>query len=1672
MNSLNAGGAAAQAGINYQNRVAAWLAVRILAERDATPLWGLSAASTLEFLRCETEQPVDDVMVGTSDGGHAFIQVKRSLNVESAIESRLGSAVTQFVRQLVAYRNPNEGSRSWERPLEAQRDRLVLVTSSRSPASVRDALPSLLSRASVLDLDQPIEGCATTVEERRVLDTLLTLFRGSWERALGTEPPDRDLRQMFRLLRVQVLDLENDGAAEREAKYLLRHSAVRNAIQADNAWSTLLEVCSGYATSRSGADRSQLQKVLATHDIQLNIPRSYRDDVARLREYSAYTLRSVADLSVLHIGNRTVKIDRPSAQIMRDEVESASLLVVGDPGAGKSGVLHDLVETLQADNRDVIFFAVDRTEARSLGGLRDELGLTHEIDEVLRNWPDERPAFLVIDALDAARNDQSAQTLRNLLTDTLRQSGRWRVVASIRKFDLQYDSRLKKLFEGRPVSNDHSDSDFWNTRHLNIRVLSPEELTDACRQSPELLGPLVASIIEGGHNDLLALLRNPFNLRLVGDLLGSGIQIDTLTPIRTQLELLDRYWQERVILSRSQSQGDAREVVLRCATETMVATRSLRADRATLASDASAGTALRDLQSSHVLADWRPSPEAEPNRYVITFAHHILFDYAVARLLLRGTGDALVRRFEADEELAVAIRPSLTLHFQHEWESDIDRHSFWSLVFRFMRSVGIPEIGKLIGPAAASELIKGTQDFQPLIEHLENPDASLRNEGEQALRHLTRTILVTQGNPLRPLVGELAPPWCELLDQSTRRIEETGYTIRSLLMRLCDLSDGLTGDQKAALGRVARQLLDYAWAKEGPPDQYLIVHAIQAVCCTFESDFTASSAILHRSIDPTHLTNYAYIELPWLAQEVERLVQHDPELVEGLYSAAFSHEEESRELMEIGGSRILPLTETRSQAYTGATWLLAANYRKFLEKAPLPATRALIAAVDTYVAKRHRGDERAEVPERFDFDGQEAMITTDYSDIWDSGAAYRDDPPLRMLDTFDEYLRALSSDESTAAECAALLELIVQRNRYAVIWKRLLDCGAEAPNTLGLQIRFLGWAMPVLTGYDTTSAVGDYLHKVFALVETQSRERIERAILSISAAATDADQLEALRQKRNRLLWCLPSDALVTAEAIEVFQELQAQGGGPPNERLGPGTYWGGQVTDEDLLARQGVPVEAEPNRRIQELIRPIQTFVADHLNAKPRADDIAELTPKMQSLFEALTRAEENGVHPKQRENGEDYLIEACEKIAGSDELVKSSDELRAFTRQILLNGSTNPKPEYRPENDPYFDEHPSWGIPSPRVDAAGGLIWLAREPEFADPELLGTIERLSHDELPAVRFQIASRLNSIYYTAPDLMWQIIEQMCRKEQSRGVLEGLLNVPLSLLAGPHADRTAYLTQIIFERVRQGNGAAKIRSLCTEHFCALYVWRDHGLAREMVFRIANDPLSFPDEAHKITFELRRPLTVGFVDPCNADEDAVRRRAFDLMGAILHSTTEPLSEFQTRNSNTATWTSDDHEQAKILVRLTNSIAQELFFASGAFDKEMGGSDTSRPPLGDSEKSRFFQEASPLLDALADIGVASIAHNLVKTLEYLLEYDPAQVFLKIARAVRASKAGQYQYESLAVDVIVRIVKRFLAAYQYLLRERQDCRHALIEILDIFVAAGWPAALELTYRLEEIYR
>ena len=101
----------------------------------------------------------------------------------------------------------------------------------------------------------------------------------------------------------------------------------------------------------------------------------------------------------------------------------------------------------------------------------------------------------------------------------------------------------------------------------------------------------------------------PFNLRLLAELLGSGVTADDLTPLRTQLDLLEKYWQWRVI--GSDRHGNEREDILRNACEKMVDARALRLDRAAL-TQTSASPQLDELLSNQVLVEWQSSPMRHP----------------------------------------------------------------------------------------------------------------------------------------------------------------------------------------------------------------------------------------------------------------------------------------------------------------------------------------------------------------------------------------------------------------------------------------------------------------------------------------------------------------------------------------------------------------------------------------------------------------------------------------------------------------------------------------------------------------------------------------------------------------------------------------------------------------------------------------------------------------------------------------------------------------------------------------------------------------------------------------------------------------------------------------------------------------------------------------------------
>jgi hypothetical protein len=288
------GGAATTGGIDYQARVGAWASVLILANSQSAP-WQLPARTRLESFVCEADRPVDDIVVRTSTGGFVFIQAKRRTDPERGMNSSLGSAISQFVRQFLAGRGRPDDPAV---PLDPERDRIVLATGADTPEAIRIHLQRMVARTAHLD---PRTDFRENTSQRQ--QAAFALFsehaERAWRELAGRTPEADEFRQFLRLLQIHWLTVDVGGTDEQFAKFMLG-SVLHEPDQAKAAWDVLIERVTTLMSSRgSGIDRTGIVDALAGAGIATGEKASERRiSGARIHEVSrnqfAAQLRSVA----------------------------------------------------------------------------------------------------------------------------------------------------------------------------------------------------------------------------------------------------------------------------------------------------------------------------------------------------------------------------------------------------------------------------------------------------------------------------------------------------------------------------------------------------------------------------------------------------------------------------------------------------------------------------------------------------------------------------------------------------------------------------------------------------------------------------------------------------------------------------------------------------------------------------------------------------------------------------------------------------------------------------------------------------------------------------------------------------------------------------------------------------------------------------------------------------------------------------------------------------------------------------------------------------------------------------------------------------------------------------------------------------------------------------------
>lgn len=234
----NSGGAAANSGIDFQQRIAALVMAHVIADvKDFTSV-NLGDVLDVREIRFETNDCIDDLVI-VSDQGRTYVQAKHSLSLSEKTDSEYSSVLKQFIAQHLA--------------CSADSDSYVIATSSRASQRITKELRKLTEAARLNEIssdDNPL-----TQAEKDVIEKTKGLLQTHFLEKTGAAMPDSEFRKLFKRIRVARLDIE-DGAPL-EAAVLTLLSGKSNVSPA-LLWGSLIALCLSLAKDRLSIDKAAL----------------------------------------------------------------------------------------------------------------------------------------------------------------------------------------------------------------------------------------------------------------------------------------------------------------------------------------------------------------------------------------------------------------------------------------------------------------------------------------------------------------------------------------------------------------------------------------------------------------------------------------------------------------------------------------------------------------------------------------------------------------------------------------------------------------------------------------------------------------------------------------------------------------------------------------------------------------------------------------------------------------------------------------------------------------------------------------------------------------------------------------------------------------------------------------------------------------------------------------------------------------------------------------------------------------------------------------------------------------------------------------------------------------------------------------------------------------------
>lgn len=1328
----------------------------------------------------------------------------------------------------------------------------------------------------------------------------------------------------------------------------------------------------------------------------------------------------------------------------RDQLEALiaffqldSGVVIGNPGVGKSFLMSEMVSELldrgipsTMVRLDFLKEGTDAEIAKSLQ-MNDDLWI-ESLERIV--LPSNTRGVIVFDAFDAVKDEKLMTAILNQVRELKRRLHGWSIVVSVRTYDAARSPRLIDLFP------QVTPSDEIQCRKYEIPVLSEPELEGFLATNEK-----INRIFQAGSPKLKEILRIPFYLYLLDIILSkTDTSTDTVTALKSEIELLDLYWIKVVYKI---SPVTHTESSLRKLSNQMVRNRVLSADKATYVDSLSDGQikVFEDLLSERVLV--------EQNMYgaQIAYAHNILFDYAVGRLLLKDSFGALLSFIKEDPTRPFFLRPSFVYFFARLWY--VDQRKFWAIYDELSQDAD--ELVRLFTKLIPSAVL--AKEFEDITQ-LNFFSGENSYKTDQIQNVLQATIYTDR-------TDNISSQAALVLVLSKQIKPEFAGTLFVVLEKLVENAKFKEDDEfKNSCGEASRNLQNFLLANNGFPgfEHLASTRGIDLVAKTYSTDIAASRALLEPILEKMDSPGFNISYLVSLSDALKYLFDSDPEFTARVYEKIFLHDENSDESVPLHSGVMMSMTSNRRDQFGLCYSYLKQMFPRFLRLRPDLVIPLGIRLCNESFRKKNPEEiipkDSIKVSLKMTINGVKAEYHIDMSHSSGISLHYGNEA-LQHNELILNYFAGITSENKTDV-LAESVKLYVENAQTAHCWAELLKFGARHPKQTKDLLYELLLQPAILFWNDTCVEAGAFLEKIEPYLSGEELLQVETVILSL-LDLVNGDDLVWTRRTVLRLLSRVPKSRLSGQEAISIIEES----GSVSNDPIVTYESSFEDYTTEMFLENQGVDINTEENQKLIALESKMASICRDYEN---RFADPKEYKDAFAWASEAFQNIGANDELPEDLVRTVlTSVADVCDLILRSHVQVPDFEPLSANQIAQIKTMVLACLNHYEQKDiDGEENASPSSFGPTPKTNASSSLLFLYEITK--DVELPAVIEKYSADKNAVVRFGIMQFLNLLYRSNPDMYWRIIHDRIKNESNWMTKRAMINSLESRRIYDN-DQERFLESMELAKAEL-YGFPKESNTYKDSFLfvALCNLRYTGDKRTeaILLECLEQNLSLGIPLVQQAFEIIEPE--NFYRNYDDDQDVAKSRLIvSLMMALLEKCEKILGTVQPD--------SEPDEKVATCFEIINEIILRIYFAMQIFYRVNHG----KIKISKEEKKKFYFFCKPMLEKIISISSnldgglmqGYSAHHLIGIMDEVLEYDPEFSLETTSAATEMAFRTNYTADYDALNTIVKYTHKLLADHKTLLNNPKAFSQ-IMDMLNLYVRSGQIKVLEILWKLDEIFR